>query len=303
MSSLIESLVDMLSGDALGKISQQIGIPKEKAQQAMPGVISVLTGALAKNSSKPEGAQALFDALSKDHDGSVLNNLSTYIGNYQSGEGSSILGHVLGDKRTAVEKDLSQKTGIDTDSIGNLLTMAAPLIMGILGKTQKQQSLDLSSLTDLLGKEQNETQKRAPVEIDISNNKQKSQPTFQRQVPQKKKVDILDISKVKIPQDVFDIAEERLLSDPDRYKSTNFRCQFDIAGENGGQWYIVINNEKQVVSKGILENPVSTVIMKEPDFIKLVLGKLNAPVALLTGSIKIKGDINHIIKLVETLMA
>ena len=113
----------------------------------------------------------------------------------------------------------------------------------------------------------------------------------------------MDISKVKIPQDVFNIAEERLLSNPSKYSGANFRCQFDIACENGGQWYILVNNEKKIVSKGVIENPISTLIMKEPDFIKLVLGKLNVPMALLTGKIKIKGDKNHIIKLAETLPA
>ena len=113
----------------------------------------------------------------------------------------------------------------------------------------------------------------------------------------------MNTNKIKIPQDVFDIAEERLLSNPSKYSGANFRCQFDIAWENGGQWYILVNNEKKEVNKGVIENPISTVIMKETDFIKLVLGKLNAPMALLTGEIKIKGDINHIIKLVETLLA
>ena len=112
----------------------------------------------------------------------------------------------------------------------------------------------------------------------------------------------LDIKKVKIPQDVFDIAQGRLLSNPGKYKGANFRCQLDIAGKNGGQWYILVNNKQKEIDKGAIANPIATVIMKDTDFIKLVLGKLNAPMALLTGNIKIKGDINHIIKLVETIL-
>ena len=112
----------------------------------------------------------------------------------------------------------------------------------------------------------------------------------------------MDISKVKIPQDVFNIAEQRLLSNPGKYKGANFRCQFDIAGDSGGQWYILVNDEKKIVSKGVMENPICTLIMNEPDFIKLVHGKLNASMALFSGKIKIKGDMNHIIKLLETLL-
>ena len=302
MASMIELLMDMLSGDVLDKISKQIGIPKEKAQQVLPDIMAVLTGALAKNSSRKQGAKALSSALAKDHDGSILNNIIDFINNYQSGEGSGILGHVLGGKKPAVEQGLSQKTGLDMDSIGNLLTMAAPLVMGMLGKTQKQQDLGSSSLTSLLVNEKSQAQNIAPGVIDVLDQKLKSKALPQKKTPKRKKVDKLDISKVKIPQDVFDIAKETLLSDPAKYKGANFRCQFDIKGKNGGLWYIIANNEKKEISKGSIVNPIATVIMKDSDFIKLALGTLNAPMALLTGNIKIKGDINHIIKLVEKVL-
>lgn len=158
MASIVESVLGMLSGDTLGKISQQVGIPEDKAKQAIPGVMAVLTGALAKNASRPEGASELANALSKDHDGSLLNNMSDYISHYKEGDGDGILKHVLGNNRNVVEKGLSQKTGLDMGSIGNLLTMAAPILMGALGQTQRSQGLDINSLSNLLGQESNQAQ-------------------------------------------------------------------------------------------------------------------------------------------------
>lgn len=169
MSSMLESLIGMLSGDTLGKISKQVGVPEEKAKEALPDILAVLTGALAKNSSQQQSAQSLSNALAKDHDGSILNNLSDYINNYKSGEGDGILGHVLGGKRTALEQGLSKKTGLDMGTIANLLTMAAPLIMGALGKTQKQQGFSLDSLTNILGSESSQAKSLAPGAIEILN--------------------------------------------------------------------------------------------------------------------------------------
>lgn len=169
MASILESLMGMLGGDTLSKISEQVGAPKNKTEQALPDIMAVLTGALAKNSSQQEGAQALSDALAKDHDGSILNNLSDYISNYPSGSGNGILSHVLGDNRSAVEQGLSKKSGLDIGTIGNLLTMAAPLIMGALGKTQRQDSLNASGLSNLLGTEQNQAQSLAPGALGILN--------------------------------------------------------------------------------------------------------------------------------------
>ena len=169
MSSVIESVMGLFSGKTLNTISKQVGAPQDKTKQALPDVIALLTGALAQNTSQKEGAEELADALQKDHDGSILNNLSTYIDHYQAGEGNGILKHVLGSNRGAVEQDLAKKNGLDPAAVSNLLTIAAPLIMGALGKTQKQEGLNLNSLMSLLGKEKNLAQSISPSAIDILN--------------------------------------------------------------------------------------------------------------------------------------
>ena len=45
--------------------------------------------------------------------------------------------------------------------------MLAPLVMGMLGKNQRQQGLDIGGLTDLLGGERKAAQKRAPEAVDL----------------------------------------------------------------------------------------------------------------------------------------
>ncbi|MDD3520951.1 MAG: DUF937 domain-containing protein [Actinomycetota bacterium] len=302
MTSMIESVLGMLTGDILGNVSKQIGMPEEKTQQVLPDVIALITSALAKNSSNKRGAQALSKALAKDHDGSLLNNIIDYIGNYMNGDGDGILKHVLGGNRTAAESVISKKTGIDTGTIGNLLTMVAPLIMGILGKTQKQQGFDFGGLADILKSEQKQAKEIVPEAEEVLKKKPKANIPIKNKSLQKKKPVITDIRDAKVPQDVFDFAEAKLKSSPDKYKNVDLRCQFDITGKNGGKWYVLANDKKKIISKGIMENPISTVIISDDDFIKMVRGELNAPMAVLTGKVKITGDMNHIVKLVETLL-
>jgi len=62
MSSIIESINNMLSGDTLNKVSKQVGLPEDKAKQVIPDVLAVITGALANNSSKKKEAKLLFRA-------------------------------------------------------------------------------------------------------------------------------------------------------------------------------------------------------------------------------------------------
>ena len=59
----------------------------------------MLVGALARNAQDPSKAGALSNALSRDHDGSVLDDVAGYLGRGDDADGDGILGHVLGGKQ------------------------------------------------------------------------------------------------------------------------------------------------------------------------------------------------------------
>jgi hypothetical protein len=63
----------------------------------------------------------LHRAPAQDHDGSILDNLTGFLGDAQAGPGKGILRHVLGDRRRQVETGLSKTTGLDAGSVGKLL--------------------------------------------------------------------------------------------------------------------------------------------------------------------------------------
>ena len=162
MNALTEMLTQQLAGGALSQISSKIGADEGTTAKAIALAVPLLTAALARNSSTPAGAEALNQAIARDHDGSVLDNLMGFLGNSESGNGAGILGHVLGGQRSNVENGLAQSTGLDPSSAGQLLETVAPLVMGALGKTQQQQGLDASSLSEFLGNQQQQAQASAP---------------------------------------------------------------------------------------------------------------------------------------------
>lgn len=162
MASMLDSIMGQLGGDVLGNISKQIGIPESTVRSAAPMVISLLTNALANNASKKKGAQSLTGALRNDHDGSILNDLPSYINNYKKGPGTGILKHALGDQQKTVQRGLSKTTGIDKKAIGNLLIMLAPVIMGVIGNVLQKKKLNSTGVSKYLGREQRKIQKQAP---------------------------------------------------------------------------------------------------------------------------------------------
>ena len=148
------SLIDLITGNAGNQVAEQaenkFGISKNQIiallAVAAPLVISYLR---KKSQEDPNEADALNNALDRDHDGSILDNPSQVEARQQ--EGGSILDHIFGGQKAQVENSLSQNTGISMDKIGPILAMLAPLIMGYIGKQKQQNNVNSGGLGDLLG--------------------------------------------------------------------------------------------------------------------------------------------------------
>jgi len=162
MNGLNEMITQQLAGGAVRTISQRLGISETAANTAVQIAVPLILSALARNASQPQGAESLHEAINKDHDGGILDNLMGYLGNPQSANGAGILGHVFGSQRPTLESNLAQASGMDQGSAGGLLETLAPIVMGALGKEQQEKGLDPSDLSNLLGRQQQQAETNAP---------------------------------------------------------------------------------------------------------------------------------------------
>ncbi len=162
MGSLLESVFKQLGGDNLQKISGQLGADENSTRNAVSTALPLLINALSRNSSSSDGANALSGALDRDHDGGIMDNLSEFLGNPDTASGEGILNHVLGARRGQVEKGLSKSSGLDTGSVGKLMGMLAPVLMGTLGKVKRDTGMDSQSLAGYLGEEKTSMEKSQP---------------------------------------------------------------------------------------------------------------------------------------------
>jgi hypothetical protein len=154
MTTILESLSQQLgSQDTVRQIGRQIGVDEQQAGTAVAAALPLLLGALNRNASQPEGAEALFGALERDHDGSILDNLQGFLANASAGPGASILGHVLGDRNDAVAANLGRTTGLDKRKAAMLLMTLAPIVLGALGRARQQHNLNAGTLASTLGNE------------------------------------------------------------------------------------------------------------------------------------------------------
>jgi hypothetical protein len=154
MTTMLEALAAQLGGSSVQNLARTIGADQATTQKALGAALPFLVSALAKNATTPQGAQALHQALSRDHDGSVLDDLAGSLASPNTQTGEGILRHVLGDRRQAVEAGIGKASGLDARGVSTMLAALAPVVMGMLGRTQRQQGLDTSALTQMLQGEQ-----------------------------------------------------------------------------------------------------------------------------------------------------
>lgn len=137
----------------LDQLTNQLGgADKKQTESAATAAISSLISGLARNAATPEGAKSLNNALERDHDGGILDNVMDLFNGQQSRttNGAGIAKHVLGDKQSSVFDMISKVSGLDSNKSGNLLSMLAPVVMGALGRQKKQSGLDVGGIASLL---------------------------------------------------------------------------------------------------------------------------------------------------------
>ncbi len=135
MAELNEELNQLLEGRA-DEIGQRIGADGGQTRSGIQAAVPALLSALSANAGQGSGMR---QALERDHDGSILDDIGGYLGGSaklspRTTNGAGILEHTLGDRQPEVQQALSAKSGLDMGSIGSLLALLAPIVMGMLGK-------------------------------------------------------------------------------------------------------------------------------------------------------------------------
>jgi len=67
--------------------------------------------------------------------------------------------------------------------------------------------------------------------------------------------------------------------------------QFNISGPKGGSWYATIHDGICRVNEGSHDSPTTTIEMGDDNFVKMIIGELNAMSAYTGGKLKISGDL------------
>ena len=156
MSGILDTVQQQLTPDRVSEISQQLGIDRATAQQAIDGALPVVLGGMAGNAQDPTGAAAIH-AEADNHAG-ILGSLGGMLGGGGSGSGGGllgslgsmvgggalggVLGSVLGGNHAAVQDGVTQASGLDSRRSKQLMLILVPIVLAAIAHHKKTSGAD-----------------------------------------------------------------------------------------------------------------------------------------------------------------
>jgi reductive dehalogenase len=99
------------------------------------------------------------------------------------------------------------------------------------------------------------------------------------------------------PAEVFDQVRATLTREPARLRNLTTSYQFEVIGDGGGLWFLRVEDERFELGSGEVPEAACRVTLAAEDLVGLANGTLNGPRALVTGRLKVKGQISLAIRL------
>jgi hypothetical protein len=151
MDIVADLMKQVTTGDNLSMISKSVGGDNKAVQSALGMGLPMIMGSMATTASKPGGADTLTKMLTQAGGSNTISSVSGLLGNTAAAGGSDMVSTLFGSQMGTIQNAIAQKTGLPPAAVGKVLEIAAPMVIGYVGKMFVSQKMDTKSLTSLLG--------------------------------------------------------------------------------------------------------------------------------------------------------
>ncbi len=172
MAGILDSLMGMLGPQVVGPVASQLGESTETVQRGLQGGSAAMLAGLAAKAGQPGFMSQIFGLITNPaNTSSALSGITSNLGSLASGATSSPLGSlggqflssIFGSNMSSVTDTLGRSTGLASSKVTSLLTMAAPLVLGVLGQHVRQNNLSAGDLGNTLKAEAPSFQRFLPA--------------------------------------------------------------------------------------------------------------------------------------------
>ncbi len=88
---------------------------------------------------------------------------------------------------------------------------------------------------------------------------------------------------------------------PEKAEGVEATVSYNITGKGGGKWTVTIKDQAMSLTEEILKEPRVYVVARDSDYHDIATGKIDGITAVMTGKLKIEGDVNFMAELKEMM--
>lgn len=142
----------LLSGDTVANMSQATGASAADVQTVLSSALPQLLSGAQAQANDAATAESFLGALAQ-HAGDDTSDVTAFLQNVDTKDGEKIVQHLLGSQQTAATQAAAQKAGLTAGNTAQILAMAAPLLMSLLGQQTQatQQNTTTAGISSLMG--------------------------------------------------------------------------------------------------------------------------------------------------------
>jgi OmpA-OmpF porin, OOP family len=168
-TSLLEGLQEYMTPQLLSEVSRNLGESEGSVSAGLGSSAATILAGLAGKTSSPQAMAPLFDLITNPaNDGSVLKDprlvaAGTAATSPLGSLGGSLLSGLFGSQLSSVGDLIGRTAGLRSGSGASMLSMAAPLVMGLLGNRIRSGGLNAAGLGSLLLGQKEEILRATPA--------------------------------------------------------------------------------------------------------------------------------------------
>jgi OmpA-OmpF porin, OOP family len=170
--AILDSLMGLLGPQVVGPVASQLGVSTDTVQHGLQSGSAALLAGIAAKANQPGFLGQIFGLITNPANSSgafsaITSNLSSLgagVSNSPVADlGSRFLSSVFGSNLSTVTDSIGRSSGIAGNKAGALLSMAAPLVLGVLGRHVRDNNLNAADLGNTLKAEAPSFQRFLPA--------------------------------------------------------------------------------------------------------------------------------------------
>jgi OmpA-OmpF porin, OOP family len=152
-TTLVDDLSGMFRTQALGDAASALHESEGSVMRGFQTAAAAILGKLSGKSTEPGFMRQAFDMISGENkilDGGLGSLFRTTDQGANNSIGSRFLSMLFGGEQSGITDKISQVSGLRLDSASRLLSFAAPVVLGLLGKRVRDGHMNAGNLSNLL---------------------------------------------------------------------------------------------------------------------------------------------------------